>query len=165
MKPTESIVFPPFRLDPANEQLWRDNQLLSLPPKAFAVLRYLTENAGRLVTKKELFAAVWPDTRVSENVLKGYIHDLREVLGDDSNVPRFIETVPRRGHRFIAPLSTSPPVASRQKLVGSQQSSVGSPQQLATGNSSGGSRGRTDATPALLRQSPRWPATDRVHYW
>ena len=132
MKLIEHIVFPPFRLDPANEQLWRDNQLLSLPPKAFAVLRYLVENAGRLVTKKELFAAVWPDTRVSENILKGYIHDLREVLGDDSDAPRFIETVPRRGHRSIASLSTTPPVASRQKLVSSRQSSATGNWQLTT---------------------------------
>lgn len=106
MKLTEHIVFPPFRLDPVNEQLWRENQLVPLPPKTFAVLRYLVEQSGRLVTKEELLKAVWSDTRVSEGVLKGYIRDLRDALGDDSHQPRFIETVPRRGNKFIAPLTT-----------------------------------------------------------
>ena len=106
MKLTEHIVFPPFRLDPVNEQLWRENTLVPLPPKTFAVLRYLVEQSGRLVTKEELLKAVWADTHVSEGVLKGYIRDLREVLGDDSHQPRFIETVPRRGNKFIAPLTT-----------------------------------------------------------
>jgi DNA-binding winged helix-turn-helix (wHTH) protein len=81
-----------------------------LPPKTFAVLRYLVEHAGRLVTKEELLKAVWPDIRVSEGVLKGYIRDLREALGDNSAAPRFIETVPRRGHRFVAPLTIALPV-------------------------------------------------------
>jgi len=102
----QHIVFPPFRLDPVNEQLWRDTQLVPLPPKTFAVLRYLVEHAGRLVTKDELLKGVWPDTRVSEGVLKGYIRDLREALGDSSEAPHFIETVPRRGHRFVASLTT-----------------------------------------------------------
>jgi len=87
---TEQIVFPPFRLDLVNEQLWRDNQLVPLRPKTFAVLRYLVAQAGRLVTKEEVLKAVWPDTQVSEGILKGYIHDLRDILGDDSHHPRFI---------------------------------------------------------------------------
>jgi DNA-binding winged helix-turn-helix (wHTH) protein len=84
MKLTEQIVFPPFRLDPVNEQLWRENHLVPLGPKTFAVLRFLVEHAGRLVTKEELLKGVWPDTRVSEGILKGHIRDLRDVLGDDS---------------------------------------------------------------------------------
>ena len=93
MKVTDQIVFPPFRLDPGNEQLWRDDQLVPLRPKAFAVLRCLVEQAGRLVTKEDLLKAVWPGTRVSEGLLKGYIRDLRDILGDDSHHPRFIETI------------------------------------------------------------------------
>ena len=112
VKLTEEIVFPPFRLDPVNEQLWRENQLVPLRPKTFAVLRCLVEHAGRLVTKEELLKAVWPGTRVSEGILKGYIRDLRAMLGDDSQQPRFIETVPRRGHRFIAVVTTAAPVPS-----------------------------------------------------
>jgi len=90
--------------------------LVPLPPKTFAVLRYLVEHAGRLVPKDELTKAVWPDTRISEGVLKGYIRDLRDVLGDNPEVPRFIETVPRRGHRWIEKVvSTQYPVAGSQK--------------------------------------------------
>ena len=119
MKITEPVVFPPFQLDLANEQLWREQQLVPLPPKTFAVLRYLVEHAGRLVTKDELLKAVWSDTRVSDGVVKGYIHDLREALGDSSQQPRFIETVSRRGHRFIGK------VASRQHSVVSREEEAG----------------------------------------
>ncbi|MGH8005786.1 MAG: ATP-binding protein [Candidatus Binatia bacterium] len=107
MKPTAQLVFPPFRLDPVNEQLWRETQLVPLRPKAFAVLRFLVEHAGRLLTKEELLQGVWPHTQVSEGILKGYIRDLREVLGDNAQRPQFIETVPRRGHRFIAAVTTA----------------------------------------------------------
>ncbi len=107
MKLTEQIIFPPFRLDPGNEQLWRENQLVPLRPKTFAVLRFLVEHAGQLLTKEELLKGVWSDTRVDEGILKGYIRDLRHILGDDAQQPRFIETVPRRGHRFIGPVVSS----------------------------------------------------------
>ncbi len=110
----EQLVFPPFRLDLLNEQLWCEHQLVPLRPKTFAVLRFLVEHAGRLLTKEELLKGVWPDTRVSEGILKGYIRDLREVLGDNAQHPRFIETVPRRGHRFIGQ------VVNRQHALGSE---------------------------------------------
>ncbi len=105
------LSFPPFRLDLGNEQLWCGSELVPLRPKPFALLRYLVEQAGRLVTKEELLKAVWPETYVSEGLLKGYIRDLRDVLGDDPQAPRFIETVMRRGYRFIAPLTAASPVS------------------------------------------------------
>jgi len=126
VKLTEQIVFPPFRLDLVNEQLWREHQLVPLRPKTFAVLRYLVEQAGRLVTKEELLKALWPGTRVSQGLLKGYIRDLRDVLGDDSQQPRFIETVPRRGHRFIGQVVSSQQSVVRQKEIASSQYSVAS---------------------------------------
>lgn len=133
MKLTENIVFPPFRLDPVNEQLWREDQLVPLRPKTFAVLRCLVEQAGRLVTKEELLKTVWADTRVSDGILKGYIRDLRGILGDDSQQPRFIETVPRRGHRFIAAVTTAAPVPSSESQVpSSPPSPAPSPQSLAS---------------------------------
>lgn len=133
VKLTEHIVFPPFRLDPVNEQLWRENQLVPLRPKTFAVLRCLVEQAGRLVTKEELLKAVWPGTRVSDGIIKGYIRDLRDILGDNSQQPCFIETVPRRGHRFIGQVVSSQHSVVRQKEVSSSplpptQSSVLSPE-------------------------------------
>jgi DNA-binding winged helix-turn-helix (wHTH) protein/predicted ATPase len=132
VKLTEDIVFPPFRLDLVNEQLWRENQLVPLRPKTFAVLRCLVGQAGRLVTKEELLKAVWSNTRVSDGILKGYIRDLRGVLGDDSQQPCFIETVPRRGHRFIAAVTTAAPVpSSESRAPSSLPSPAPSPQFLA----------------------------------
>jgi predicted ATPase/DNA-binding winged helix-turn-helix (wHTH) protein len=96
------ILFPPFRLDVLNEQLWRDNELLTVRPKPFAVLAYLATHPGRLVTAAELRKAVWPQTYVGEGLLRGYIRDVRIVLDDDPEAPRFIQTVPRRGYRFLA---------------------------------------------------------------
>lgn len=99
--------FPPFRLDTPNQCLWRrkdagDDERIRLTPKAFAVLRYLVEHAGRLVTQDELLDALWPDTFVQPEVLKSHILDVRHALGDHPKKPRFIETLPRRGYQFIA---------------------------------------------------------------
>jgi DNA-binding winged helix-turn-helix (wHTH) protein len=73
---------------------------LALRPKAFDVLRYLVERAGRLATKDELVSAVWPDVIVSDDSLAQCIRDIRKVLGDDGD--RFIKTLPRRGYMFVA---------------------------------------------------------------
>src|SRR5215471_12176162 len=117
-------VFPPFRLDAADQSLWRDDQRVPLTPKAFAVLQYLVERAGRLVTQNELLEALWPGTFVQPEVLKSQILDVRTALGDRPKEPRFIETVPRRGYRFIGAVRESQvsefPAASpaAHKLVG-----------------------------------------------
>ena len=108
--------FPPFRLDPVNQCLWRrretapDERLL-LTPKAFAVLRYLVEHAGQLVTQEDLLAAVWPETYIKPEVLKNRIFEIRSALGDRPRTPRFIETLARRGYRFIAPVHDGPAAA------------------------------------------------------
>jgi DNA-binding winged helix-turn-helix (wHTH) protein len=101
------IDFPPFRLDVLNQQLWRDKALVPVRPKPFAVLAYLATHTGRLVTAAELRNAIWPDTYVSEGVLRGYIREVRQVLGDDAAMPRFIETIPRRGYRFLAAVTAA----------------------------------------------------------
>jgi DNA-binding winged helix-turn-helix (wHTH) protein len=98
--------FHPFRLDTINECLWRQSDAggekrILLPPKAYGVLRYLVERAGRLVTQNELLDAVWPDTHIQPEGLKAQILHLRRALGDHPKTPRFIETLPRRGYRFI----------------------------------------------------------------
>lgn len=96
--------FAAFRLDTANECLWRDGAEIALPPKPFAVLRYLVENPGRLITHDELLDALWPETYVQPQVLRTYMLELRRILGDDSTQPRFIQTLPKRGYCFIAPV-------------------------------------------------------------
>ena len=96
--------FEPFRLDTTNHFLWREENRVSIPPKAFDVLRYLVENPGRLVTQDELLDAVWPDTHVNPEILRKYILDIRKILGDRHDNPVFIETVAKRGYRFVAPV-------------------------------------------------------------
>lgn len=96
--------FDSFALDTSNECLWHEGAQVSLPPKPFAVLRYLVENAGRLVTQDELLDALWPETYVQPQVLRTYVLDLRKALGDDARQPRFIQSLPKRGYRFVAPV-------------------------------------------------------------
>jgi predicted ATPase/DNA-binding winged helix-turn-helix (wHTH) protein len=105
------VHYGPFRMDLRNERVWHGAEALHLRPKSFAVLRYFVTNPDRLVTKEELLAAVWPETVVQEAALNICISQLRRVLGDDPQAPRFIETVHRRGYRFIAALTmANPPV-------------------------------------------------------
>ena len=101
----KQISFGPFRLDEPNECLWSGSQAINLRPKAYAVLRYLVENPATLVTKQQLLDNIWPDTFVTDAVLKDCIRQLREVLGDDAKAPKYIETAHRRGYRFIAELA------------------------------------------------------------
>src|SRR5215470_19433460 len=101
MASEQHIIFGAFRLDLVNECLWRDGEAIPLPPKDFAVLLYLVRHPGRLVTKDELIEAVWPETTVSDGVLKVSIRKIRATLDDDPKSPQFIETAHRRGYRFI----------------------------------------------------------------
>jgi predicted ATPase len=133
MNPQPSLAFPPFRFDPINECLWHGEQQLPLRGKTFAVLRYLLEHPHQLVTKETLFNAVWPDTTVEEGALTICIHELRHALGDDAKTPQFIETMHRRGYRFIAPITTAPPVSGSRFQVSSSQRESRS-QQLETWN-------------------------------
>ncbi len=94
--------FEDFGLDTANECLWRNGEQIALPPKPYAVLRYLVENPGRLITHDELLDALWPETFVQPQVLRTYMLELRKLLGDDAGQPRFIQTLPKRGYCFVA---------------------------------------------------------------
>ncbi len=99
------LAFEGFLLDPANALLTRGGDRIALPPKPFGVLCHLVERAGSLVTKDELLDAVWRNLHVTESSLSVSINALRLALGDDPKSPRFIETVTRRGYRFIAPVT------------------------------------------------------------
>ena len=105
MQAQQEISFGQYRLDLANECLWQGARSISLRPKAFAVLRILVDNPGRLVNKQQLLDTVWPGTFVGDAVLKDNIRQLREALDDDAASPRYIETSHRRGYRFIAKIS------------------------------------------------------------
>ena len=100
-------------LDLAGERLWRGTTALRLRLKSFAVLRYLVAHPGQVVSKEELLEAVWPETTVSDGVLMVCINELRTALGDPAPTPRYIETVHRRGYRWIGtlPLTAAPAAA------------------------------------------------------
>ena len=106
MNSEQHILFGSFRLDLVNERLWHGEEAIALAPKEFAVLLYLVRNPGRLVTKDELIEAVWPETTVTDGVLKVSIRKIRAALADDPKSPQFIETAHRRGYRFIGQIVT-----------------------------------------------------------
>ena len=95
-------VFEPFRLDTVNHCVWRDEARMPLTPKAFDVLRYLVEHAGRVVTQDEILDALWPETYVNPENIRKYVLEIRKALGDRRNPSLFIETLPKRGYRFAA---------------------------------------------------------------
>jgi predicted ATPase/DNA-binding winged helix-turn-helix (wHTH) protein len=110
--------FAGFTLDISNQCLWQNGSQLALPPKPFAVLRYLTENPGRLITHDELLEALWPDTYVQPQVLRTYMLELRKLLGDDARQPRFIQSLPKRGYCFVAPVSDGAPAGNGNGVNG-----------------------------------------------
>lgn len=94
--------FQSFRLDTVDHCLWRGQERVPIPPKAYDVLRYFVENPGRLVTQDELLEKLWPETYVNPEAIRKYVLDIRKILGDRPDRPEFIETVTKRGYRFIA---------------------------------------------------------------
>jgi DNA-binding winged helix-turn-helix (wHTH) protein len=105
------IEFLPYRMDPRAERLWRGSQPVPLRPKAWTLLYLLAQRPGLLVTKEELHKAVWGDIVVSDDTVTRTVADLRRALRDDPREPRIIETVHRRGFRFIASIPSGPAVA------------------------------------------------------
>ena len=96
------VRFAEFELDEANATLLRDGKPLALAPTPFALLCALARQPSTLLTKDALLDEVWGHQFVSESVLKTAVSDLRTALGDDPRLPRLIQTVPRRGYKFIA---------------------------------------------------------------
>jgi DNA-binding winged helix-turn-helix (wHTH) protein len=101
----EVYEFGPFSLDRDERVLLRDGQPVPLQPKDFDMLLVLVENHGRVVEKDELMKRVWPETFVEEANLSHHVFTLRKALGEDRDEIRYIETVPRRGYRFGAPVT------------------------------------------------------------
>lgn len=97
--------FGPFRLDAAERLLWRGGETVPLTPKAFDLLLVLLDQPGHLLERDALLKSVWPNTFVEENNLADNISRLRKALGEGENGQKFIETVPKRGYRFVAAVS------------------------------------------------------------
>jgi DNA-binding winged helix-turn-helix (wHTH) protein len=105
------VCFGPFRLELADGLLTRNGDEVRLPPRATIILQQLVASAGRIVSKQSLMDAAWKDGHVSETSLTEAIGLVRQALGDDPQKPEFIQTVHRRGYRFIAPIATEAPFA------------------------------------------------------
>ena len=102
-----SYEFGPFRLDAPERRLMREGEVVPLAPKVFDTLVALVEVSGSLIDKDELMTRLWPDTFVEEGTLARNISDLRKALGESSGSGKYIETVPKRGYRFIASVKPS----------------------------------------------------------
>jgi DNA-binding winged helix-turn-helix (wHTH) protein len=102
------LRFDVFTLDLPRRALRREGKELALRPQAFDVLAFLVEHAGQVVSKKELFDAVWAGAARTDDSLVQCIMDIRNALGDDDH--RIIKTVPRRGYVFMAEVATAPHV-------------------------------------------------------
>lgn len=100
--------FGPFRLDPVSYRFFCEGTPVPLAPKGLDLLLLLVARPGTLVSKDEIMRALWPDVAVTDNALTQVVSDLRQALGDHSSAPHFIQTVPRRGYRFIAAVETIP---------------------------------------------------------
>ena len=100
--------FGSFRLETVERVLERDGRALSVAPKALDVLIVLVENRGRIVEREDLIRKVWPETFVEDNNLAFNISVLRKLLGESVASPQYIETVPKRGYRFIASAAEVP---------------------------------------------------------
>ena len=96
---------PDLEVEPSRSSVRRAGEEVFLRAKTFHVLLYLLEHQGQLVTKDDLFSAIWPDVIVTDDVIAQSIVSIRKVLGDDARSPRFVRTVARTGYIFIAPVS------------------------------------------------------------
>lgn len=102
LETSHSYEFGRFYLDASDRVLKRDQEPVALTPKSFDILLALVENSGQVVEKDDLMKRVWPNTFVEEGNLTQNVSLLRKALGESANGPQFIETVPRRGYRFVA---------------------------------------------------------------
>lgn len=129
------LRFGPFLLEEADARLSRDGRAIDLVPKAFGVLCHLAARPGRLVTKDELLDAVWGHRHISESVLKSAVKTIRASLGDDAQAPRYVETVHRRGYRFIgseaAPAAPSAAVPAASTVPALAPALIGRERELA----------------------------------
>lgn len=115
--PAPEFRFGAVTFIPRERVLLRDGQPVALTPKAFDLLVYFAHHPGRLLTKDELMSAVWPDVVVEESNLAYHVFAIRKALGEVADGERFIETVPKQGYRFVAPLVTEPEVPPTETVL------------------------------------------------
>src|SRR5262249_13016953 len=113
--------FGPFRLDIGERRLSRGDEVLALRLKVFDTLRVLVENPGKLLTKEELLEAIWPGTSVEENNLNHNVSILRKALGERATGQSYIETIPRLGYRFVAPVEVERAAGERGRAMAANE--------------------------------------------
>src|SRR6186997_2181723 len=101
--------FGPFAFDRQSRLLWREGAEIALPPRVLGVLEVLIDRPGQVVARQDLLDGVWKDAFVTDTSLAEAVSFLRQTLGDDPQAPRYIQTVHRRGYRFIAPITVPSP--------------------------------------------------------
>lgn len=116
------IAFGPFVLDVSNAQLVRVATVVPLSPRPFGLLCFLVQHPGRLIARDEILDAVWGHRHVSDSVLKNAVNTLRGALQDDPKNPQWIETVPRRGYRFIGSVAAAMAPVRPERTAGSEHS-------------------------------------------
>ena len=126
-----SYRFGPYTLDAAAYRLLRGAEPVALSPKIIDLLLYLVARQSALVPKDELFAALWPDVAVTDNALTQAVSELRQALGDDSSSPTYIQTVARRGYRFIAPVEMLAPAMEQTAAAPAQGTTRGRVRSIA----------------------------------
>jgi len=136
--------FDEFRLDPARRELWRGDERLALPPKAFDCIAYLVEHRTRAVGRDELIAAVWGRSEVSDNLLDQVMLRARRTLGDTDEARRMIRTVPRFGYAWVAATTV---VEEDDRVPAAAPSIAAAAESLPV---------ESAAAPAPARR-PRWP--------
>ena len=117
-----TLTFGRYRLEP-HIGLMSGGRNVHLTPKALALLNFIADRPGEVVTKDQLFAAVWPEVNVGDAALVTCIQELRHALKDDARRPRYIETVHRRGYRFVGKM-TEAPLSAAVDAGGDKQASA-----------------------------------------
>ena len=149
MREKQVYQFANFRLDTGERVLESGGRPISITPKALEVLIALVENRGHIVEKENLMRQVWPGTFVEENNLAFNISALRKLLGENSASPRFIETIPKRGYRFIADVIQIPADGLAGALEGGGQAGDERPTD-SSGTVDAARRGRSVGRVALI---------------
>ena len=124
MNESPLLAFAEYRLDTTRRLLHRHGVPVDLGDRAFSVLLTLVENAGNVVDKRGLLDAAWPDVTVGDNTLVQAVREIRSALGDDPSNPSFVQTVHRRGYRFVAPVQLLAPGVEAPEDAGIVPSTV-----------------------------------------
>jgi len=167
LKEQHLYEFGPFRLQPEEHLLLRDGQAISLAPKVFDTLLVLVQNSGHLLEKDELLRLIWPDTFVEEGSLTKNVFVLRKILEEGQGGKEYIETIPKRGYRFVAPVrEVREPIAEgpKEDESGLSSSDTSQPGRMGRGESNAGltteplvGNGQT-LSPATSRRRVVWMA-------